>query len=61
MLKNKNLNNLHNLTDSDQEFLKHKKKPLSLLIRAFTILKLALTYFHMGRPHTIIGDDSFHF
>ena len=22
---------------------------------------LALTYFHMGRPHTIIGDAAFHF
>jgi CRP/FNR family transcriptional regulator len=31
MLKNKNLNNLHNLTDSDQEFLKHKKKQLLYL------------------------------
>ena len=22
---------------------------------------LAVTYFHMGRPHTIIGDTPFHF
>ena len=21
---------------------------------------LAMTYFHMGKPHTIIGDDTFH-
>ena len=24
-------------------------------------INLAVTYFRMGKPHTIIGDDTFHF
>ncbi len=28
---------------------------------AFAMNCLAMTYFHMGRPHTIIGAQRFHF
>jgi hypothetical protein len=37
-----------------------KKTPASS-IPGFTIKSLAVTYFHMGRPHTIIGAEQFHF
>ena len=37
-----------------------KKTPVSS-IPGFTVKSLAVTYFHMGRPHTIIGAEQFHF
>ena len=42
-------------------FLFAHKKRLYLLDTAFGIISLVVTYFHMGRPHTIIGDTPFHF
>ena len=30
-------------------------------VALFRIRSLAMTYSHMGRPHTTIGDASFHF
>ncbi len=39
-----------------------KKKPrLRRSNRGFWNKCLAVTYFHMGKPHTIIGDVLFHF
>jgi hypothetical protein len=38
----------------------YKKTPASA-IPGFTIKSLAVTYFHMGKPHTIIGAEQFHF
>ena len=39
-----------------------KKTPDILLVhQGFRIKCLAVTYFHMGRPHTIIGAKQFHF
>ncbi len=32
-----------------------------LKVRGFEVKCLAMTYFHMGRPHTIIGAIPFHF
>jgi hypothetical protein len=38
-----------------------KKSPI-VSDRAFFLNKsLAMTYFHMGKPHTIIGAERFHF
>ena len=38
-----------------------KKKPQSYIDWGFEVKCLAMTYFHMGRPHTIIGAVPFHF
>ena len=40
---------------------RHHKKPRHREIPGFTIKNLAVTYFHMGKPHTIIGAEQFHF
>ena len=41
--------------------LRLKEKPPSRKARGFLDKALAVTYFRMGRPHTIIGDTPFHF
>ena len=38
-----------------------KKNPDAFASRFFGIKSLAVTYFHMGKPHTIIGAKQFHF
>ena len=38
-----------------------EQKNPSRLAGVFLIRSLAMTYSHMGRPHTTIGDDAFHF
>ena len=38
-----------------------KKSLPTLVNRDYRIRRLAMTYFHMGRPHTIIGAATFHF
>jgi hypothetical protein len=40
---------------------RNKKKPRHRVIPGFSIKSLAVTYFHMGKPHTIIGAEQFHF
>lgn len=40
-------------------FCEAKKTPP--VRRGFGYKCLAVTYFHMGKPHTIIGAESFHF
>jgi hypothetical protein len=37
------------------------KKPLRPITAGVLIKSLAVTYFHMGKPHTIIGAKQFHF
>ena len=37
------------------------KKRATLTCDPFLIRSLAMTYSHMGKPHTTIGDASFHF
>ena len=38
------------------------KKPAAGRLRVFRFFRsLTMTYSHMGRPHTTIGDTSFHF
>jgi hypothetical protein len=37
------------------------KKPLADTRQGFCSKSLAMTYSHMGKPHTTIGDASFHF
>ena len=37
-----------------------KKNPKRFLL-GFGIKRLAASYFHMGKPHTIIGAEQFHF
>jgi hypothetical protein len=39
----------------------HKKIPQLMELRDFGFRSLAMTYSHMGKPHTTIGDASFHF
>ena len=39
----------------------HKKKPETLTNLGFLFRSLAMTYSHMGKPHTTIGEESFHF
>ena len=39
----------------------HKKIPQLIELRDFGFRSLAMTYSHMGIPHTTIGDASFHF
>src|SRR5690606_41725479 len=38
-----------------------KKKPQPFRAAAFRIKSLAMSYSHMGRPHTTIGAERFHF
>ena len=40
---------------------KIKKNALTRLNQGVEIKNLAMTYSHMGKPHTTIGDTSFHF
>ncbi len=39
----------------------YKRKTPDEKHQGFNIRSLAVTYFHMGRPHTIIGAKRFHF
>lgn len=38
----------------------HTKRPPRHLPRGSSVWRLTMTYFHMGRPHTIIGAEWFH-
>ena len=38
-----------------------KKTPVDFSTGVLHIRCLAVTYFHMGKPHTIIGAEQFHF
>ena len=38
-----------------------EKAPHQRSMWGLRIKNLAVTYFHMGKPHTIIGDAPFHF
>ena len=38
-----------------------KKTPTACAIGVFFFKSLTMTYSHMGKPHTTIGDVSFHF
>ena len=43
-------------------FFEHKNKiPVCVSRQGFWNLILTMTYSHMGKPHTTIGDASFHF
>ncbi len=42
-------------------YLQAKKKPLTLIASRALNKSLAVSYFHMGKPHTIIGAKAFHF
>ena len=44
----------------DPALLKNKT-PTGFPVGVFFFGSLAMTYSHMGRPHTTIGDASFHF
>ncbi len=37
------------------------KKALAFLLGLSLIWRLAMTYSHMGKPHTTIGEAAFHF
>ena len=37
------------------------KTPSTFVLGVFFFRSLAMTYSHMGKPHTTIGDASFHF
>jgi hypothetical protein len=37
------------------------KTPSTYVLGVFFFRSLAMTYSHMGKPHTTIGDASFHF
>ncbi len=39
---------------------KHKKRAILTDDPFFIVRCLAMTYSHMGKPHTTIGDDAFH-
>ncbi len=39
----------------------HNEKKPTVTGEPFLFKCLAMTYSHMGRPHTTIGDDAFHF
>ena len=43
------------------DIAKTKKSLLTSVNRDYRIRRLAMTYFHMRRPHTIIGAAAFHF
>ena len=40
--------------------LTHKKTPTANAIGVLLFRSLAMTYSHMGKPHTTIGDAPFH-
>ena len=42
-------------------FIAPIKKPQHLSEPGFLIKSLTMTYSHMEKPHTTIGDESFHF
>ena len=44
-----------------QQFIKFKTKKTQPIGWVFLFRSLAMTYSHMGKPHTTIGDASFHF
>ena len=45
-----------------QCFFEHKNKiPVCVSRQGFWNLILTMTYSHMGKPHTTIGDASFHY
>ena len=44
-----------------EQQLMHKKIPRFDELRDSGFRSLAMTYSHMGKPHTTIGDASFHF
>ena len=44
-----------------EHFPSGKTKPQLLSQLGFRNLILTMTYSHMGKPHTTIGDASFHF
>ncbi|MBO0493737.1 hypothetical protein, partial [Pseudomonas sp. Marseille-Q1929] len=46
--------------DPWQTFFAPKTKPHLLSQMGFRNLILTMTYSHMGKPHTTIGDASFH-
>ena len=43
------------------DFIAGIKKPQIIADLGFWCLSLTMTYSHMGRPHTTIGDTSFHY
>ena len=47
--------------NSDKKQNLQNKKPQPFLIGAFIVRSLTMTYSHMGRPHTTIGAEQFHF
>ena len=49
------------LADASKNFFADKTKPQLLSQLGFRNLILTMTYSHMGKPHTTIGDASFHF
>ena len=44
-----------------QTFLRGIKKPRQDHLAGFSNKSLTMTYSHMGKPHTTIGDAAFHF
>ncbi len=38
-----------------------QKSPCGKCRRGSFVWRLTMTYFHMGRPHTIIGAERFHY
>ena len=40
---------------------RQKKRRINKMRRFYIDKTLAVTYFRMGKPHTIIGDAPFHF
>ncbi|MGZ0706168.1 hypothetical protein, partial [Pseudomonas piscis] len=53
-------NNCANLCQDQNGFSRTKTKPQLLSQLGFRNLILTMTYSHMGKPHTTIGDASFH-
>jgi hypothetical protein len=50
------------LRGDNQCFFEHKNKiPVCVSRQGFRNLILTMTYSHMGKPHTTIGDASFHY
>ena len=48
-------------TITDDRVKRQKRKLRSLAQSELGDKNLAVTYFHMGKPHTIIGAEQFHF
>ncbi|MBX8621973.1 hypothetical protein K4754_08020, partial [Pseudomonas glycinae] len=51
---------INGLADTSKNFPAGKTKPQLLSQLGFRNLILTMTYSHMGKPHTTIGDASFH-